>query len=405
MTAGSPARRSDRADSRALPWILALSVVGYPLVGMIGVIFGLDATLSSMPFRLLVITLSLGVIYRATLQRTRFDPDNLIVAFFAIYLFRLGWDVVIGGVDGATMAIVFFLATVLMPGIALMIIVEARNERSLAQTMFLVGSAVSVLAVLLMLLGFGGGRSMTEETGRLSFDTVNPILFGHAGATTIIAALAAWQQSRLAERSLLLIGAGFGAACLLLAASRGPLLSLVVALTVYAYVRRKWGWVALAVLAGASFLPSLLSSDSFELAARFSNIEEDESSIERLAVQANALQQFLDNPLFGNAFVEPILGEYPHNLVLESGMALGVPGLLLFLVICVRGWVRAIAELRSGLVLIPLLFFQYLVAAQLSGALWGASALWLLIILVMGYRAEAPSRRRDSRIVAAQLVS
>jgi O-antigen ligase len=405
MTAGSPARHDDLADRRALAWILALSVVGYPLVGMFGVIFGLDATLSSIPFRLFVIVMSLGVIYRATLQRTRFNPDTLIIGFFAIYLFRLGWDVVIAGIDGATTAMVFFLATVLIPGIALMIIAHARNERSLAQTMFLVGSAVSVLAVVLMLLGFGGSRSMTEETGRLSFDTVNPILFGHAGATTIIAALAAWQQSRPTERSILLVGAGFGAACLLLAASRGPLLSLIVALTVYAYVRRKWGWVVLAALAGASFLPSLLSSDSFELAARFSNIEEDDSALERLAVQANALQQFLDNPLFGNAFVEPVLGEYPHNLVLESGMALGVPGLLLFLVICIRGWLRAIAELRSGLVLIPLLFFQYLVAAQLSGALWGASAFWMSTILLMGYRAEVPSRRRAGRIVAAPMVS
>jgi O-antigen ligase len=399
MTAGAPTRHSDFVDRRALAWILALSVVGYPLVGMIGVIFGLDATLSSIPFRILVIVMSLGVMYRATLQRTRFNTDMLILVFFVIYLFRLGWDVAIAGVDGASTALVFFIATTVIPGIALTVIAEARDERSLARVFFFMGTLVSLMGVMLMLLGFGGSRSMTEETGRFGFDTVNPITFGHAGATTIIAALAAWQQSRPAERPLLLVGAGFGAACLVVAASRGPLLSLVVALTMYVYVRRKWGWVVLAVLAGASFLPSLLTSDGFELAARFSNIEEDESALGRLATQANAIQQFFDNPLFGNAFTEPIMGMYPHNLVIESAMALGVPGLLLFIAICIRGWVRAIAEMRTGPILIPLLYFQYLLAAQFSGALWGAPAFWMPTILLMGYRAELKGVRTPQNIL------
>lgn len=365
-----------------LVWILALSVVGYPLAGLIGAASGVSSTLTSIPFRLAVIAMALVIVANAALLRTRFRPDYLLLSFWAVYIFRLSWDFAIAGVPDADTALAFFIATVALPCVAVMVVAHDFDERAAAWAMFVVGAAVSTLSVLMYLLGYGASSSLTEETGRLSFAAVNPITLGHAAVTTMLAALAAWRTAGSTRRIVLLIGCGAAVACCVLAASRGPLLALGAALFLYAIIRRKWGWILVTVALVAYLLPGLIADNSVELLARFSNLDQDESSLARLITQANAIQAFVENPVFGSAYTETLTNEYPHNLIIESGMALGVGGLVLFIAICLRGSWQAWKGLRGSSTLAPMLFVQYLIGAQLSGSLYGASGFWLAATLL-----------------------
>lgn len=111
-------------------------------------------------------------------------------------------------------------------------------------------------------------------------------------------------------------------------------------------------------------------------------------------IQLNAIDQAVRNPLLGSAYTELQTGQYPHNLLLESFMALGVVGGVLLLFICLRAGFRAAVRLRLGELLLPLLFVQYFVGAQFSSSLWGAEAFWAIVVLL---GATAPQARRTLR--------
>ena len=84
-------------------------------------------------------------------------------------------------------------------------------------------------------------------------------------------------------------------------------------------------------------LPQLLDEDG-ELWRRFSTIEEDVSALDRLLLQGNAISQYLDRPILGSAFVELRLLTYPHNLFIETAMALGVVGLVVLVAMLAGLW-------------------------------------------------------------------
>jgi O-antigen ligase len=367
-----------------ISWLFALTLVGYPLAGMLSAATGLSNQLVSFPFRIVIVLLSILLMVTALTSGRRVFLDGMMLGFWLLYLLRLAWDVLVTGIAGAEQATLFFLLTAVIPCSAILLARSAWNEQQAAKIVFGLGSVVCILGVMMQFLGIGASTSLTEQTGRLSFESVNPITFGHAGATTIIAALAYSREKKTAVmRVWLMFGTGFGTLCLVLAASRGPLLALIVALFMFALIRRKWGWLLIAALVALAVFPSLISGGNvIEIYTRFTNISEDESALERLLIQAGAIQQFLDSPWVGSAFAELTSGEYPHNLVLESAMALGVPGLALFLAICLKAFLQSVSAITRGNILTPLLFVQYFIGIQLSGSLWGAAPFWACIALI-----------------------
>ena len=163
------------------------------------------------------------------------------------------------------------------------------------------------------------------------------------------------------------------------------------------YAVSKGSWRSRFLLLGAALLIGtatvLSTGGESELFVRFTDIEEDDSSIQRLLLQANAITQFLGSPLLGSAFTELEFLEYPHNLFIETGMALGVVGLFVMFMLIYLAGVQFVRSLRAGKVLVPLLLLQYFVAIQFSGSLWGSTSFWALMAVVLGLQAaRAPQR-------------
>ena len=376
---------------RAVGWLLVAVVIGYPVAGLLASALDLNSVLASVPLRLLVLALSFSVWIGA--RRPKPHPGTAWLAAFALfYLVRLLWDLTRGGLDGAGEALAFYGVTVLAPALALWGGAAALDQTKVVRLMFYIGSLICASAVLMHLLGVGQERSLSEATGRLSFEAINPITLGHAAATTLIAALCLLRQPlRAADAPLLPAGCAVAAAVLLLSASRGPVLCLAAGLLVYAAATRRWHWLLLMV---AAMLPWLADPNG-ELWMRFASvsaIEEDWSALERLVLQTNALEQFLSNPFLGSAFVELELQTYPHNLFIETAMALGLVGLAVLLPLLWHVVRSAVAHVKAGQLLLPLLFVQYFVGAQLSGAIYGNAALWSTAAMLLGVRLSRPKR-------------
>ena len=363
--------------------VFALTLIGYPVAGVASSALGLSSLESSIPLRAFVVLLAFVLILHVIGARQTARLAPLILLFWWIYLIRLFWDLGTGEFDRADQALLFFIGTVVIPVLAIMIGAIHYDERVTARVTFAIGAFVCAASLAMNYLGIGEAADLTETTGRLSTESLNPITLGHVAVTTIIAALVLWKQPGLPGGRLALLGGGAVAlGCLVLAASRGPILALMVVVISYAALRGRWGRIFAGGLAVLIVAPMILATQGVAIVERFTNITSDLSAIERLIIQGNALDQGLANPVIGSAYVELSSGQYPHNLILESLMALGFVGLLIFLFVCAQGGYRAFWRLRTGEVLVPLLLVQYFVAAMFSGSLWGAGPLWAVLMML-----------------------
>lgn len=372
------------ASSRtAASWLLVLVIIGYPAAGLAAAAFDWDSQTASVPFRVLVLLLSGWILVTS---RSRLMPSKgfILVAFGMVYLGRLVWDATVASVPGASEAILFFIVTVVIPCVALWKCARQIDPATVSRLMFKFGAAICFAAFLMHTFDIGQSRSLTEATGRLSFEALNPISIGHVAVTTLIAALSL-TQPRLRWADLPLMFAGVVAALTVsgLAAARGPVLGMVAAAMVYAVATRRWRWIMALVVASLV----LLLDPETALWKRFADVEDDASSVERLLLQGSAVTAFLSSPVWGSAFVEPIEFTYPHNLFIETAMALGVIGLLLLFVLLAQSVRAAIRLAVDRNLLLPMLYAQYFVGSQLSGAIWGNAVLWAVTTLLLAHLA------------------
>ncbi|MBU1325365.1 MAG: O-antigen ligase family protein [Alphaproteobacteria bacterium] len=373
----------DLVNERLLTWIVTLSVVGYPLAGMLAVLLGLDSRATSIPFRLIVFGLSVWAMMTVLQKPQRIRFDLLLVVFLWLYLGRLIFDLGRPEFPNIQTDALFYVGSMLVPVMATSLLTRDWHERSIAWALFGVGTTVCVGITLMNAFGIGGDRILTETQQRLSIDTVNPITLGHAAVTTLFAILVLWNRVRnLATLAVLVLGGVAAFWVLFLANSRSPFVAMGLALLAWLFATRRWR--ILAGLVGAS-LVALVSGAVGRLLenTRFGSAGARSAS-ERLLVQDAAWQDFLSSPLTGTGYLDSKFGVYPHNVVIESAMALGIVGLVLLTLILVLGLLRTNRAFGAGEVLLGCLFCQYLVLAQVSGNLYASGALFILLTVIGG---------------------
>lgn len=101
--------------------------------------------------------------------------------------------------------------------------------------------------------------------------------------------------------------------------------------------------------------------------------------------------------------MEPVEFTYPHNLFIETAMALGVIGLVMLFALLAKSARAAFRLAADRKLLLPMLFAQYFVGAQLSGAIWGNSAFWAVTTLLVAHlaaTARVPAMASSDRMSA-----
>lgn len=393
-------------------FVVVWSVIGFPLLVSITTILDLNNTTYAILMRGLAFFASVVMMFGALRIHHRL-AFLLFLVFWIAYFFRLYISQFIIGeqtVFAPQSYWIWGIGASFVPGLAVLASYRSIWSTPLPRA-FLYASLIATLLLLSI-----GGTSITNANGELTdqdrwnVPSLNPISVGHLGVSTLLIGVGLLHAGNLKgyQRLLVFAAIGLGALLTIYANSRGPLVSLLLAfgLMLLARFRRRTTWpivlvLLLATAAGSGEIADILFSSN-GIIDRFNAIStgNDLSSAYRLIAYNGAWNQFVDNPLFGNAIEEQITNFYPHNVVLEALMATGLIGGIPFIGLLFLALHAAwkIMQSASGEVWIGLLTIQYIVAHQMSFSLVQATPMWMMIALSTTHYATMKATRRSTAL-------
>jgi O-antigen ligase len=104
----------------------------------------------------------------------------------------------------------------------------------------------------------------------------------------------------------------------------------------------------------------------------------------RIDLLRDGIDAFLRSPIVGSYFSSPTGGlwSYPHNIVVETAMAMGVIGLIALVALGVH-LVVAVARCWETHALIVALMIETGVVAMASGVIWSSSDLFVVAAMLL----------------------
>ena len=182
--------------------------------------------------------------------------------------------------------------------------------------------------------------------------------------------------------------------------SRGPILATATVLLLYfamvpanhkkLLVKSVFFLVMAALVAAIYFDFDIvrLATERFFSTGKFSLRANLAEASGRIFLWSAAWDQFLDNPYFGDVIFVKIINHYPHNIIMEALISVGIFGslfLFLYLYITLSNAVKLLRRRSSSLVdrFAALIFLKLLVETMFSGTIWGTN-LWVASVCVVG---------------------
>jgi len=390
---------SSEHGSLSIPFLYVLNLAGYAGFSFLPDVLGVPSQWMSIPYRAVVVVISafltLDGIRNHRLKLGR--PGIFFLLFWAIYLTRLFVDTYIRTISLARPANVYWsfsVGCIIIPCFALFLRPRIKDLDTA-----LIALQAAFLVIALASLRYGMSMLAFQMEGRLTGNsTQNSIDLGHLGAAMVICggfSLIAGKSSGVLWLCVLNYASVVcGMIVLFLCGSRGPLVAFatVIAFWVIGSVRSRFSrkrQIAAAVVLGVMIAASLyvVARSQGTLLARMGHLEtaEDRESEGRTSLWSMGWQDFLDNPLCGSAvdLVDPTDGVvmgYPHNFLLESFMATGVFGGLLFAGLFMYGILRTLRLVRSThpAAWVGLLYIQYAMAGVFSGTIYDNFQFWYM---------------------------
>jgi hypothetical protein len=393
---------SPSSSQRVALFLRALVIVGYPTIGVIVSLIGQPSTVLSIPYRVAVLLLAIYVILQSLSSRRRGRIDGLLMVFLVAYSLRLTYDWLFGGIPSADTSLQFFIVAVVVPSIACSLAgTDSFSDEVFAKVVLPMGLFTLIMAYWTYLLGLGFNPWVDQggETTRLAFQALNPISLGNVGVTCMISGIYLIYQRGIGRltRIMSLFGVCLGIFIVIVANSRGPILGGILVLVWFLSSRiRTFLFLPLLL----PLLPFLIFSENpliLNVLERFTmDVRLDEAAQGRLRSQYAAWNAFLESPIIGKFSLDPAMGIgfYPHNVIMESAMALGVVGVALLLIILARAGFRVVQFFNTTHPFLTLLLIQYFVSSQLSGTIWANDGLFMLLSLTL-------TARRPARNVSA----
>lgn len=394
MTASGSAAAPGPGPSLALAAMYALTIVGFPLVSTVPVLFGLDSQAATVPYRAAVAALVLGILFGWWMRGERILftwPVRLTLILWVMLVARMFYDTLVNPLPGefgmpAEQILLLSLGACFLPALVFLETPSTATLDLARRSIEIVGMVTMLLILYLGLRGVFDGRVLR----RLATAVLNPISVGHLGVSVFIVALCGLAGSGFLAKVFRWLLILTSVVVIVASASRGPILAALMVAVVYSFVRRRRRSLALgallfrlallaAVIAAVVLAINYLEEQGYiSLMERFSETLEDVAAQERIAMAIGAWAQFTDHPLFGSAFVELRYYTYPHNIFLESLMATGVVGaglLLAYLGATILASMRLILASPS-VAWIGFIVLQYVVHGMVSGSLYLDGAFW-----------------------------
>ena len=320
---------------------------------------------------------------------------NLAIGLFIVAAsFRMYFDYVSINTDDVVKIAGYFFGTVCIPTVAISCCFANYDPKIMPPSLFAVAGLGCALIFVTRVFGIALDADVSERTGRLFFESLNPTQIAYAGFAVIVSALALWRGASGWFRGVMVATVGVSGYLIVEAASRGPLIALALGLAFVAWVQKRY-LLLVSMLTIVVVIGLFISDSSLVIVDRLTASGIDTSSIERLDFIVSNFQTAVENPLFGAAYVDPVSQSYPHLTLLESAVALGVGGAALMLYIQIRLLLDGVWLGRHGDMVMTMLIISVLIQAYLSGSIWQSSEFWV----IAGFSASwvAAARRVQAR--------
>lgn len=399
---------------------ILILLVGYILMSFLPDIIGTSSRIVTIPFRGLVLFLSLYILARGIIWKGHktFPAWHWLffIAFWTIYLFRIIYDLYYVGIKATVFPshsdyLLNALGVCLIPAAAIRYADDIDYSWVLNWFYMLLFIALA-FSLLLNLSDDPLNEEVTRQGQYNGSSAMNTISYGHYGVTFALLSMFQLSKSEILYKKLLYTaGFFFGLFIMYLAGSRSPLVALVVCVVFFQI--NYTGFVKGILIISVLVLPLIVFGEQIaELLSGFggsfinrvlSTVNSGNSSGRDL-LYTQAYEEFLSSPLFGNAFLLQGgigTGFYPHNIVLEVLMALGLFGISIFVLWiskCLYVSYKLIASSNDN-AWAAVLFLQYLIYAMFSQAIFNNAGIWYYSILILNIAYVSLKEEKVNRII------
>ena len=362
-----------------LSYYIALCLGGFPLISFIPNLIPISPSAITISFRGLIFAVSLLImmnwLYKHLSHKIRFVT---VLSFILIlcYLLRLSGDAHLDFGRSHAEVLFFAITVSFIPAVSLAM---CRHRGQIMKARNILLNILVYVCVLALVNGLLSGFQ-----DRLSGNSIlNPITLGHAAVTGLIIILYETTALKQKMRPIVLLKAIVLLLALILANSRGPLLCFIlVAGGIYFRYGGKLTFSSLVKVSLVLFilvgLMGLYDNPFNYLVGRLTVDFGDggEGGEARVFLWLHSYQLILSSPFFGSQ-TTTIFG-YPHNLVLEILMSVGLFGFLMFsyVLVSTQRNIRTISKINPDVAWIFPILSQHFIGSLFSGAVYSSNLFW-----------------------------
>lgn len=382
-------------------FLLVSAFIGYPFAAMIPTLIGVDSTIASYPFRLIILSTSIYFILLSLLKQKFLISNTLFLLFCLIWIIVLARffyeGVLLGNPIHPERS---FVSTLIYAGLisfipSIVFLVDFDKDCFYKfNKYFFLGSLILCLAYSFIFTSY----LSLDEGRRSGTDSINSITLSTLGAYLFLSSISIepLKKSKLLSLQFKLASIFIALYLMMISGSRGPLLILIITSMIYFYklTNSRLLLFSFAIVPlifiyinfdEIKFLSSLYF-DNVILVNRLLEGAEDGSSAERILILISSWNIFIENPLLGGAFVEPITLSYPHNLLLEGLMIGGILLGLLIIIILYFIFTTSLKMLSDpDLKLLGIVLIFCLGMTMVSGSfIWGPE-FWYIFAISISY--------------------
>lgn len=367
----------------------------------------------TIPYRFFTMVISLLVILLASKKGLSRIPKHVkwLFVFWILLILRMFYDLGMRtdllGAHVNVSRTLLYIPICILPALALLVSHNKVNYKYAFHIVFW-GFIVSLILMIANnpLLLLASDELMQRVAGNLAFSTLQLATFG---ASIIIMCLYAFSV-RNYNRILLVILVLFALLVLLRAASRGPMVALVVVLAMYVMSSFKNPSRIISILtiivvllfAFSDVILNAIEDISPVLVERLRPSESTDFTNGRAGLYAVAIEKFLNSPLWGDSFAifsnDPIalknmihvsdMSEsgyiWSHNMILDAFMGLGIIGGVIFLYVYIAVFKKSyeLIKRRDYRIWFVMLTVLKVVAGFFSGAFYLNDSLTFCIVAI-----------------------
>ncbi len=420
-----------KLNTKLLTWAMALICFSYPISIVLFIKLGIPTGPANIALKAFFVGLCIISLMMIRMPKKKSLNISFLVFFFIIYGFRLMYDASIGVQNvyySNTYVYLYYFVLTVLPCLTLIWGRDILNIKYFLNVTFVVIALSNLFYFYYSTTEVTS--SFTEQlAGRINVESntvgstyttiINPLSVGRFGVLISLLCsykiLFSYTAMKKIEKLCLVLLFMIGIANILLSSSRGPLLTFIIffLIILYSYFKvnkineKMFIKVTLFIAILVSLLiyyiiPIVNSTDIF----LFKRVEMffDGGGVEeaRSYSYIGAINDFINNPIFGSQFVGTYDNFYPHNLILEVLMAVGLFGGFFFFkpFFSILNFFRGLLKKRFK----PNIFIIYIVGLSLimlsltSGSIYTNPEFWVfftLLIILQNYNDHVLLNKRQ----------